>query len=71
MHKSTEEIINGQLDIKLGYFMAEELASVFKKSKAEKLQNFMKYLLKYGRQGNLITSVFDYARLCINKTLEK
>ena len=35
--KPTKEIIDGQLDIKLGQFMEEELNTVLKKLKAEKL----------------------------------
>ena len=42
---STEEIIDGQLDIKLGSFMEEELDAVLKKKvKAEKLQALTNYL---------------------------
>ncbi len=38
-----------------------------KKLKAEKQLALRKYPLKYGRQRNLTTYIFNYAALCINK----
>ena len=41
--------------------------TVLKKLRAEKLKASTKYLLKYGRQEDLTTYLFDYAMLTINK----
>ena len=45
MDEPITKSISNQLDIKLGQFTQEELDS-------GKQQGFMKYLQKYGRQGN-------------------
>ena len=65
-----KKIINCQLDIKLGQFMEEEFDKILKR-KAEKLQASMKYLLRYGRQENLMTCVFIDVTLYINKTQKR
>ena len=51
--KPAKEAINGQLNIKLGQFTREKI-DVIQEKKAEKLQA-SKYLLKFGRLGNLTT----------------
>ena len=59
IHKTTEKIINSQLDIKRKQFTEEEIDSVLKKTKKLKnLQASTKYMLKYGRQENLMTYFF-------------
>ena len=68
MNKSAKEIINCQQDIKLGQSMEDELDAMLKKIK-RKLQASTKYLLKYRRQGNLMT-YFDYAIYRQNKIEE-
>ena len=61
MDKATQEIINGQIENKFGQFVKEELNTVLKKLKAEKIQALTKYLQTYEKQGNLMIYFFNYA----------
>ena len=70
--KPFKKFINSKLDVQLQHFTEEELNIVLKKKlKSEKFLTSTKYLLKYGRQENLMTYFFDYAILAINKTYKR
>ena len=63
--KSITKIIFSQLDIK----RRKNLMKYKEKFQAENVPASMKYLWKYGIQGNLMTYFFDFAMPSINKTL--
>ena len=62
------KIIDEKLDIKLRQFKKDGQDAVLEKFTTEQLQALKKYLLKFWRQGNLMTYFFDYAILSVNKT---
>ena len=62
----TKKIINSQQGIKLSLWRKN-----MKKIKSRSCSLQWNTSLMYGTQGNLTTYFFDYAMLCINKTVEK
>ena len=56
--------MNSRVDIKVGHLIEDEIETILKKLKTEKLQATTKYVLKYGRRENLSTYFFDYRTLC-------
>ena len=72
--KTITKIINNQLDIQQGQFSLEVFKVVLtkiKKKRKEKLPSLMKYLQKYGRQGNLMTYYSDTATPYITREMDK
>ena len=62
-------MITSQQDSSQGQFTVEEFDSLQKTIESRKA--LMKYLGKYGRQGNLMIYFFGYTLMCLNKTQER
>ena len=60
MDKPTEEIINGQVDFKLGNLTEDELDTVRKKIKKRKEPRFLEILLKIWKEGKLMIYFFGW-----------
>ena len=67
---TNEQIINGSLEIILGYFTDDELDTV-QKTKAENLQVSMKYSRNMGKKRNLMTYFYDYATPKPNRKMDE